>query len=209
MQANKSSVSIGGQFGSMRPVLETPRLLLRQPGIDDLDAMHSYLGDPKTMLHYPIPFSRDFVQQGIEKNLERFKMLGYGLFGVLLKETGELIGDCGLVWQDLDTGSELEVGYHFRRDHWNRGYATEAARACIDFAFEHTDAEQVISLIRPENIASRRVAEKNGLRVSRQILWKGLVHDIWKIDSSNNRLHEGTQSDRKKNCTTLRGPEDP
>jgi ribosomal-protein-alanine N-acetyltransferase len=194
-QAAKSSVSFGGQFDSAGPVLETPRLLLRQLRIGDLDAMRSYLGDPKTMLHYPAPFSREFVQEGIRKNLARYEEYGYGLLGVVLKQSGQLIGDCGLVWQDLDTGAELEVGYHFRRDHWNHGYATEAARACIEFAFEHTNVDHVISLIRPENLASSRVAEKNGLRISRQITWNGLLHEVWKIDSSDHKVHKGIKSD--------------
>ena len=162
-----------------RAVIETPRLVLRRLHAGDLDAMHAYLGDPRTMLHYPQPFSREFVREGIEKNERRYEEHGYGLFGVELKPSQELIGDCGLAWQDLDTGQELEVGYHFRRDHWGHGYATEAAKACIDFVFQETDVDHIISLIRPENLASRRVAEKNGLRITRQIVWKGLVHDVW------------------------------
>ncbi len=146
--------------------------------------MHAYLGDPKTMLYYPQPFSREFVQLGIEKNLRWYEQYGYGLFAVLLKKTGELIGDCGLIWQDVEGKKELEVGYHFRREHWGHGYATEAAKACIDFAFENAGVDHVISLIRPENVPSRRVAERNGLRIVRTIEWKGLVHDVWKKDKS-------------------------
>jgi RimJ/RimL family protein N-acetyltransferase len=168
----------------MNANIETRRLILRELHPDDLDAMHAFLGDARTMLHYPLPFSRDFVQQGIEKNLERYAKYGYGLFAAVLKETGELIGDCGLVWQDVEGVEELEVGYHFRRDHWNRGYATEAAKACIDFAFAHA-VNHVISLIRPENVASRRVAEKNGLRIVRRVDWKGLPHDIWRKDRNS------------------------
>lgn len=143
--------------------------------------MYAYLGDQLTMLHYPSPFSRDFVKQGIVRNLERYAKFGYGLFGVVLKDTGAMIGDCGLVWQHIDGIEELEVGYHFRRDHWGKGYAPEAAKACIAFAFENANVDHVISLIRPENVASRRVAEKNGLRIVRQIMWKGLLHDVWSI----------------------------
>jgi RimJ/RimL family protein N-acetyltransferase len=165
-------------------VIETPRLALRRLRLADLDAMHAYLGDPKTMLHYPVPFSREFVEQGILKNVERYQTNGYGLFAVIFKASDELIGDCGLQWQEIDGQAELEVGYHFRRDHWGHGYATEAAKACINFAFQHTGVDHVISLIRPENLASRRVAEKNGLRVVRQVMWKGLLHDIWSITAT-------------------------
>ena len=161
---------------------ETERLVLRQLHLSDLDAMYAYLGDPLTMVHYPQPFSREFVKQGIAKNLERYSYNGYGLFGVVLKETGEFIGDCGLVWQEVEGRAELEVGYDFRREHWGKGYAPEAAKACIELAFDRAGVDHVISLIRPENLASRRVAEKNGLRIVREVMWKDLLHDVWRKD---------------------------
>jgi ribosomal-protein-alanine N-acetyltransferase len=163
-------------------IAETSRLLLRHLRPQDLAAMYAYLGDPQTMLYYPAPFSREFVRSGIQRNLEHYQTRGYGLFGVELKSTGQLIGDCGLVWQDLATGAELEVGYHFHRDHWGHGYATEAAKACMDWGFANAGVDHVISLIRPENIPSRRVAERNGMRVVRQEIWKDLLHDIWRKD---------------------------
>jgi [ribosomal protein S5]-alanine N-acetyltransferase len=160
------------------------RLVLRYLQLGDLDAMHAYLGDPKTMLHYPQPFSREFVEQQIERNIKRYERYGYGIFAVILKETGQLIGDCGLVWQDLLSGPELEVGYHFHRDHWGRGYATEAAKACIDYAFSNAGVDHIISLIRPENTPSRRVAERNGLRIVRQVVWKDILHDVWQLEKN-------------------------
>ena len=166
----------------MIDVIQTERLQLRRLRPDDLDAMHSYLGDAQTMKYYPAPYSRDFVKQAIEKNSERYAQYGYGLFGVVLRASGDLIGDCGLVWQDLPGGAELEVGYHFSRAHWGHGYATEAARACIEYAFCNVDVDHVISLIRPENTPSRRVAERNGLYIARQLTWKDLLHDLWRKD---------------------------
>ncbi len=165
-------------------IIETARLRLRYLRPQDLDAMYSYLGDRETMRYYPASFSREFVRDGIRRNLERYQQHSYGLFGVELKSSGELIGDCGLVWQDLESGLELEVGYHFHRSHWGHGYATEAAGASIDYAFCNAGVDHVISLIRPENLPSRRVAERNGLNILRQIEWKGLLHDVWQISSS-------------------------
>ena len=165
---------------------------MRHFRLDDLDAMHAYLGDAETMKYYPTPYSREFVRQGIEKNIERYKKYGYGLFGVVLRESGEFLGDCGLVWQDLPGGDELEVGYHFHREHWGHGYATEAARACIEYAFRNVGVDHVISLIRPENVPSRGVAERNGLRISRQVVWRGLLHDVWMIETTKDtKVHEG------------------
>jgi RimJ/RimL family protein N-acetyltransferase len=133
------------------------------------------------MVHYPQPFSREFIRESIEKNLDRYAECGYGLFGVELKSSAGLIGDCGLVWQEIERKQELEVGYHFDRGFWGQGYATEAAKACIELAFRSAGVDHVISLIRQENVASRRVAEKNGLRVRERIVWKALEHDVWEI----------------------------
>ena len=74
---------------------------------------------------------------------------------------------------------EFEVGYHFQRKHWGRGYATEAARGCMKMTFERYGAGKVISLIRPENTPSRRVAERNGMTVERQIMRAGLPHLVY------------------------------
>jgi diacylglycerol kinase (ATP) len=103
----------------------------------------------------------------ITRNRNRCTKDGHGLWAMVLKANGELIGDCGLVVQEVDNTDEIEIGYHLRRDHWNQGFATEAARACRDFAFAHLSANRLISPIRPENLRSRRVAEKNGMT-----MWK-------------------------------------
>jgi len=73
----------------------------------------------------------------------------------------------------------LEVGYHFRRDHWGYGYATEAARACMKYAFDQLAAEKVVSFILPENVPSRRVAERNGMQAERQVIFHGLPHVLY------------------------------
>ena len=169
-------------MGANNAIIETGRLVLRYLRPGDLEVMCSYLGDRETMKYYPSPFSREFVRDGIRRNLDHYQTYGYGLFAVELRSTGAFIGDCGLVWQDLDTGKELEVGYHFHRSHWGQGYATEAAAACIHYAFCNAGVDHVISLIRPENLPSRRVAERNGLRNVRQLVWKELLHDVWRKD---------------------------
>jgi [ribosomal protein S5]-alanine N-acetyltransferase len=73
----------------------------------------------------------------------------------------------------VDGKTELEIGYHINRERWNQGFATEAARAVVDYAFRQFDVDHVISLIRPENAASRRVAEKSGLALDRMVFWRG------------------------------------
>ncbi len=100
---------------------------------------------------------------------------------MVLKTTGEVIGDCGLVWQEVEGHQELEIGYHVRRDQQMQGYATEAASACQEYAFNVLDNVRVISLIRPENIPSRRVAEKNGLKIVQETLWRDIPHYIYAV----------------------------
>ncbi len=162
-------------------VLETQRLVLRQLTVKDTDALLPVLGDAEAMVYYPHPFSRDEVAQFISRQLARYAETGHGLWAMLLKSNGELIGDCGLALQDVENRKEIEIGYHLRRDHWHNGYATEAARACIRHAFYTLHAKQVICMIRPENRPSRRVAERNGMSAGKLVLWHGFNHLIYSI----------------------------
>ena len=101
---------------------------------------------------------------------------GYGLLAVVLKAAGEVIGDCGLSWQVVEGEPVLELGYHLRRDHWGHGYATEAAGRAWNMPFANSQTDRVVSLILPENMPSRRVAERNGMRDEREVMHHGLPH---------------------------------
>lgn len=160
-------------------VLETERLRLREFVESDVDALQAVLGDPVAMQYYPAAFDRKGVEAWIEKNMARYKHDGYGLWAMLLKDTGKLIGDCGCTLQKVEGQNEIEIGYHVRRDLWSKGYATEAARACMEYAFAKLDVERVISIIRPENVQSKRVAEKNGLMCEKIVFWHGYDHCIY------------------------------
>lgn len=163
-------------------LLETERLLMRPLDPGDQDALLAIWGDAETMRFYPHPLLRLQVREWIERNRLRYAEYGGGLFGVLLKATGRLIGVCGPVWQQVEGRNELEVGYHVRRDQWGKGFATEAARGCIAYGFERLDPPgRVISMIRPENAASRRVAEKNGLTLAATTVWRGYRHCIYEV----------------------------
>lgn len=160
-------------------ILETPRLRLRQFTPADADALEQVLSDPVAMEWYPAPFTREGVENWINRNIERYDREGHGLWALVVKSTGEMIGDCGCIVQEVEGKKAIEIAYHVRRDLWGNGYATEAARACIEFAFDRLGAERVISMIRPGNISSRRVAEKNGLMCERIVFWKGFDHCIY------------------------------
>lgn len=163
------------------PILETPRIRLRQFSLDDVDALARVLSDPEAMRFYPAPFDRTGVMDWIARNRNRYTKDGHGLWAMILKERGELIGDCGLVVQEVDGTNEIEIGYHVRRDLWGQGFATEAACACRDFGFAHLPVDRLISLIRPENVASRRVAEKNGMTVWKEVVRVGFPHLVYSI----------------------------
>ena len=148
---------------STAAVLETRRLILRELTPEDRDDLHLVLGDPIAMQYYPRPFDLQMTLQWIEWNLRNYAELGFGLWAVILKSDRRLIGDCGLTIQQVDGVGELEIGYHISRDHWNRGLATEAAHACRHHAFSTLCRNRVISWMHPDNVPSRRVAEKVGM----------------------------------------------
>jgi len=166
-------------------ILETSRLILREFTPHDADALALVLSEPETMRFYPAAFDRSGVEQWIARNIQRYTKDGHGLWAMVLKSSGEMIGDCGLTVQEVDGVDEVEVGYHVRRDLWGQGLATEAARACRDYGFERLLVERVISLIRPENLQSRRVAEKNGMTVWKEIIWRGLPHLVYAINRAD------------------------
>src|SRR5271169_3052408 len=160
-------------------VLETSRLRLRRFRHDDLEAIFAIIGDDVAMQYYPRTFNRVDAAQWIQRNLRRYREHGYGLYAVTLRDSAEVIGDCGIIRQDVEGETQMEVGYHLRRDRWGHGYATEAAHGCMGLAFTAFRAGKVISLIRPENVPSRRVAERNGMKLERQVTHYGLPHLVY------------------------------
>ena len=165
-----------------RPILETDRLRLREIRMEDLDDLLATWGNPEAMRLFPQTLDRDGMRAWIERNLARYRDAGHGIWAVLRKSDGQFLGDCGLVLQDVDGVEELEVGYHLDPRFWGQGYATEAARACLGYARMTLGRTRNISMIRPENLASRRVAERNGLRPERELFWRGYTHVIHAID---------------------------
>ena len=159
--------------------LETERLVLRELTASDLDELHVALGDPVSMQYYPAPFTREKTREWIEWSIACYERDGFGLWAVESRETGELLGDCGPVARKIDGADEVEVGWHVRRSHQRRGIATEAARECCRHAFGDLGLARVISLIRPENVPSRGVAQKLGMTVEKEIEYAGLPHYVY------------------------------
>ena len=146
-------------------ILETERLILREMTQEDYPALAEILQDREAMFAYEHAFSDEETQAWLNRMLERYRTDGYGLWAVVRKETGEMIGQCGLTRQRVEERGVLEIGYLFQRKHWKQGYAIEAARACKAYAFETLHADEVFSIVRDNNIASMNVAIRNGMTV--------------------------------------------
>lgn len=146
-------------------ILETERLYLREMNQRDFQALCKILQDDETMYAYEGAFSDEEVQEWFDRQISRYRKWGFGLWAAILKETDEMIGQCGLTMQPWKDREVLEIGYLFNRMHWHRGYAVEAAKACKKYAFEILKAEEVCSIIRDTNTASQKVAQRNGMCV--------------------------------------------
>ena len=149
-------------------IIETDRLFLREMNMDDFDALYKVLGDAEIMQHYPYSFDEVRVRSWIERNMNRYRDNGFGLWAVCLKETGEMIGDCGLTLQNIEGEMLPEIGYHIRRDQQHKGYAKEAALAVRNWAFENTDYPALYSYCKYTNVGSYKTAESIGMHFEKE-----------------------------------------
>lgn len=144
-------------------ILQTPRLVLRKMTKADWGDLCEILQDEQVMYAYEHAFCEQECTDWLNRQLERYAREGYGLFAVCLRDAGQMVGQCGLSLQPWQGREVLEVGYLFKKKAWKNGYAAEAARACRDYAFDTLGAEAVYSIIRENNLPSRRVALRNGM----------------------------------------------
>ena len=144
-------------------IMETKRLYLREMNPSDFNSLCRILQDEKAMYAYEGAFSDQEVQEWLDRQIYRYQKWNFGLWAAVLKETDKMIGQCGLTMQQWKDQEVLEIGYLFERSHWHQGYATEAAKACKQYAFEKLNASEVCSIIRDSNTASQNVAMRNGM----------------------------------------------
>ncbi|MDO4732771.1 MAG: GNAT family N-acetyltransferase [Bacillota bacterium] len=145
-------------------LIETERLLLRELKENDFDGLYKVLADPDIMRHYPYTFDKTRVKNWIQRNIERYRIFGFGLWAVCLKETGEIIGDCGLTMQLINGQIRPEIGYHIRSDKQRKGYAKEAAIAVRDWTFINTPFNIIYSYMKHTNEPSFKTAISYGCR---------------------------------------------
>ncbi|MBQ6653973.1 MAG: GNAT family N-acetyltransferase [Erysipelotrichaceae bacterium] len=131
--------------------------------MNDFDELHEIMSDAETMQFYPAPFDEAKTRRWIKWNLENYAKYGFGLWAVILKETGELIGDCGVTIQNIDGELLPEIGYHIHKKYWRRGFAREAGQAVRDWAFANTGYPSLYSYCKYSNEASCKTAEAIGM----------------------------------------------
>ena len=150
----------------MIKMIETKRLIIREMVQHDYDALCKILCDEEVMrTAYENAFSLEEAQNWLNRHFKRYAEYGFGLWAVVLKETNEMIGQCGLTLQGWRDKEVLEIGYLFQKAYWNKGYATEAAIACKEYAFKVLNASSVYSIVRDTNIAAQNVAVRNGMNI--------------------------------------------
>lgn len=149
-------------------ILETKRLILRELTENDFSDLYEVLSDSDVTAYYPYTFDENRVKGWIERNIERYKTDGFGLWAVVLKENGRMIGDCGITMQNIDGEKLPEVGYHIHKDFRRKGYASEAAAGCIEYGFSTLGFDKIYSYMKYTNEPSRRTAEKNGMKFVKQ-----------------------------------------
>ena len=169
-------------------ILETERLYLREMNQGDFESLRKIIQDKDVMYAYEHVYDDDEVQEWLDKEMQRYKTHGFGMWAVVLKENDTMIGQCGITMQDCNVKRMLELGYLFQKEYWHKGYAIEAVLACKEYAFKHLNTYEIFSIIRETNIASQNVARKNGMfltgRCIKNFHGKDMPHYIFSVTNT-------------------------
>ncbi|KAA1039540.1 GNAT family N-acetyltransferase [Macrococcus equipercicus] len=158
-------------------ILETERLILRELRTEDKYSLSKVLSDYDSMQYYDHPFNEHEVEEWIKWNIENYATYNCGLWAVILKEDGTFLGGCGITMQNIDGEVLPEIGFHIIKGYCNKGYATEAANACMEYAFDVLGFEQIYSYSTIDNLPSQKVAAKIGMK-QHNLFEKNGVHHI-------------------------------
>ena len=151
--------------------------------MDDVDTWMEFISSEEALKFHSIRVGdRQAAVIWIEKQLMRYENYNMGHWALIDKASGEMVGQCGLLVQQVDGVEELEIGYHLIPRFWKKGYATEAAKACKEFAFKHKLSRHILYIIDPENFNSQHVAERNGMKIWKQSTFKDLPVLIYRVD---------------------------
>lgn len=167
---------------------ESARLKFRIVENSDFDAWIEFFRHPDCARFLGLenagtPYEQ--CQEWFRRVGERYKNNLGGMNALIDKNTGNFIGQCGLLVQEVDDRQELEIGYSIIPAYWGKGYATEAAIRCRDFAFQNDFAESIISIIHTENVRSEKVAMKNGMLKERQTIFRDMPVFVYRINKKD------------------------
>jgi ribosomal-protein-alanine N-acetyltransferase len=149
-------------------IIETKRLIIKEYSMNDVPALNTILSNPITMGFWPSPFTLQQSENWVHNNIERYNKLGFGRWAVILKDTDMLIGDCGIMISEIDGKQEKDLGYIIHQPYWRNGFAVEAAEACKNYAFSNLGIDKLCANMPFNHEASRRVAEKIGMRKEKE-----------------------------------------
>lgn len=144
-------------------ILETKRLVLREMDDGDFEMLKKVISDRENMQYYAKPYDDEGVWRWINWCKSSYQKYGFGLWAVVLKETGEMIGDSGISMQYIDNEWKPEIGYHLRKDYHRQGIGKEMTQAVRDYFFTHYDYDEVYSYMDKDNLPSYKTAEANGM----------------------------------------------
>lgn len=164
--------------------LKTERLRTRFLTPDDIAPWAEFFTDEAAIAFFPMAVyssHEESARHWIERQLTRYEQQRYGMQALIDKQTRAFVGMCGLMTQRIDGTIELEVGYHVLKKYWGKGYAPEAARLFINYAFEKGLSDSIVSIVDVGNVNSQRVAEKIGLVCERKTKYDNLDVNIYRI----------------------------
>jgi [ribosomal protein S5]-alanine N-acetyltransferase len=164
--------------------LESERLITRHLTEADISLWSEFFREEEAIEFFPMYQNKpadESAREWIERQCTRYTKQEYGMQALIEKSTGTLVGQCGLIAKEIDGITELEVGYSILKEYWGLGYAAEAARLFIDFAFQNHLVDSVISTISPGNRKSIRIAEKNGLSFEKISIWQGMELCVYRL----------------------------
>ncbi len=162
-------------------IVETKRLRLREMELGDLDFIATMLADADVMRHYPSTYSRAEAQGWIERQRARYAKDGHGLWLAISRESGQPVGQVGLLLQEVEGTFEHEIGYLLHKPFWHQGLATEAALGVRRYAFATPGRRHLISLIRPKNAPSQAVARRVGMTLEKEVTFRDRIHLVYSI----------------------------
>lgn len=166
--------------------LKTQRLILRDFQQKDLDALAPIMANPQVMQFSPTgTLSVSQTKEKIDSFLNLYKVFGFGKWAVILQETQELIGYCGISVELIENVEEKEIGYRLAPKFWGNGLATEAALAAIKLGFEQFNLPYILGVVEGENTASVKVLEKLGMQYQKETIFYGVKYDVYRLNASD------------------------